>query len=80
MQYDEVFSILREAVADMMNIDEDAVESDSLLEEDLGMDSVDAQELMYIAEEEFNIFVKENDVFKIKSLDDEVNYVLSKMK
>ncbi len=80
MQYDEVFSILREAVADMMNIDEDAVESDSLLEEDLGMDSVDAQELMYIAEEEFNIFVKENDVFKIKSLDDAVNYVLSKMK
>ena len=80
MQYDEVFSILREAVADMMNIDEDAVESDSLLEEDLGMDSVDAQELMYIAEEDFNIFVKENDVFKIKSLDDAVNYVLSKMK
>ena len=60
MNVQEIFERIKHKIADMLEIEEDKIKLDSLLREDLMLDSLDRYELSYVVECEFLIDVEES--------------------
>ena len=81
MSVEEIFQTMQELVAEQFAMEPSEVTMETSLEEDLGADSVDLVELVMAMEEEFEMGeVQEEDLGKLKTVGDAVNYIAGKLK
>ena len=81
MSMEEIFSTMRELVAEQFAMEPAEVTMETSFEEDLGADSVDLVELVMAMEEEFEVGeIQEDDLTGLKTVGDAVNYLVAKLK
>ncbi len=69
------FEKIKEVIVNAANIDESKVVLTADLEEDLGLDSLDAVELGMALEEAFDITIEEEKLASFKKVSDIVEYI-----
>lgn len=69
------FEKVKEVIVNAANIDEDKIKLSASLENDLGLDSLDAVELGMALEEEFGITIDEDKLTSFKTVEDIVNFI-----
>jgi NADH dehydrogenase (ubiquinone) 1 alpha/beta subcomplex 1 len=74
---EEVTSRVIEVIKKHEKVQPDKVSERSHLEKDLGLDSLDAAEIVNEVEQEFSIEIPDEEAFKLTSVPDIVNYVAS---
>lgn len=80
MTKEEIFSTMRQLIAEQFAIDEEEISMDSAFVDDLGADSVDLVELVMAMEEEFEIGeIREEDLQGLRTVGDCVRYLSSKL-
>lgn len=70
-----VFEKVAEILAEQLNIDADKISMESLLEEDLDADSLDAIDVVMSIEDEFQLEVPDEVIANMKSVADIVNFI-----
>ena len=75
---DEVYSRVRKIVSDQLGVEDDKVTPEANFQNDLGADSLDTVELVMAFEEEFDLEIPDEDAERIATVQDAVNYILSK--
>lgn len=70
-----VFEKVAEILSEQLGIDTDKISMDSLLEEDLDADSLDAIDVVMSIEDEFQIEVPDEVISSMKSVADIVNFI-----
>ncbi len=75
-----VFEKVRDIIVDQLNVDEDEVVMDASFIDTLGADSLDLVELMIAMEEEFEMTIPEEDIDKISTVGNVVEYIESHSK
>jgi acyl carrier protein len=78
MSYPEVEKKVKEILADKLNIDIAKITPDSLLVDNLGMDSFGSVEMLFELEEKFGIKIPDADIEKAKTVKDIVDYMAEK--
>ncbi|ABD00974.1 MULTISPECIES: acyl carrier protein [unclassified Synechococcus] len=78
MSADEVYSRVRKIVSDQLGVEDDKVTLEANFQNDLGADSLDTVELVMAFEEEFDLEIPDEDAEGIATVQDAVNYILSK--
>lgn len=66
---------LKEIIAEELNVEAEEITEDSNFKEDLGVDSLDLFELVMALEEEFNVEIPSEDLEKIATVRDVMNYL-----
>ncbi len=66
---------VKAVTADLLKIDETAINPDSRFVEDLGAQSMQSIELVAAFEEEFDIEMEEEDALKVKTIGDAAGYI-----
>ena len=74
----EVFEIVRSLISEQLDLDEDKIDLKTSFE-DIDADSLDVVELVMALEEEFNLEIADEEVEKIKTVGDVVNYIESQI-
>lgn len=69
---------VRELIADQLEIELDKISAETTFEE-IEADSLDLVELVMALEEEFEIEISDEEIEKIKSVNDVVNYIDSRL-
>jgi acyl carrier protein len=75
MKRDEIERRLRALVCEQLGVEEAEVRADASFVDDLGMDSLDAVELVMAVEEEFTIEIPDEKAEKVATFDNAVDYV-----
>ncbi len=70
-----VFDKVKSIIVDQLDVDEDKVTEAASITEDLGADSLDVVDLVMSFEEEFGIEIPDEQVEKIKTVGDIVNFI-----
>ena len=70
-----MFEKIRACIASQLSIDEEEIKMESSFINDLGADSLDIVELIMALEEEYDIEIPDEDVEKIVTVGDIVEYV-----
>lgn len=80
MEVKEIERKVKEIIADRMKIDVSEINTDSRFVEDLGADSLTVIDIVMKIEEEFGLDeIPDEDLEKIKTVKDAVNYIKSKI-
>ena len=69
------FEKVKEAIVETLGVDEDKITAEADLAEDLGIDSLDAVELVMSLEEEFDIKIDNEELKNMKKVSDVVAYI-----
>jgi len=77
MEKEEIFKKLKEIIIDVLDIKEDKIAHEATFLDDFGADSLDIVEIVMAMEEAFNIEIPDEDVEKISSVKDAVEYIQS---
>ena len=75
METEEIFEKVKTVIVEQLGIDEASVRMDSSFLDDLGADSLDIVEFIMALEEEFGIEIPDEDVEKIVTVTDVVEYI-----
>ena len=75
METEEIFEKVKTVIVEQLGIDEASVRMDSSFIDDLGADSLDIVEFIMALEEEFGIEIPDEDVEKIVTVKDVVEYI-----
>ena len=75
MEREEILSKIQEITADRLGVDEDDVTPDASFREDLEADSLDLVELIMELEEQFGMEIPDDEVQKITTVEEAVDYV-----
>lgn len=75
----DIFEKVKKIVVEQLSVDEDEVTLEASFIENLGADSLDIVELIMALEEEFGIEIPDEDVEKITTVGDAVNYIKAKI-
>ena len=70
-----VFEKIRALLSEQLDIEEEEITMESKLAEDLGADSLDVVDLIMAIEDEFEVEVLDEDIEKVVTVGDIVNYV-----
>ncbi len=70
-----MFEKIKAVIADTLSVDEDKITLEASLTDDLGADSLDAVELGMAIEEETGVTIADEDLPKMKTVKDLVDYV-----
>lgn len=70
-----MFEKLQEVIAEKLNVGIEEIEMCSSFREDLGADSLDLFEVVMGIEEAFDITIDNNDLDKIQTVEDALNYI-----
>ncbi len=73
-----MFEKMRSIIAEQLNVNEDEIKLESNFKEDLGADSLDLFELVMALEEEFDVEVCSEDLEKLVTVNDVVEYMKAK--
>lgn len=74
----DVFTIVKNILVRELEISEDKVTPDARIQEDLGADSLDVMNITMRLEDEFNLKIPDEDITKIQTVQDIVDYIESK--
>ena len=69
------FEKLKKVIADVLNVDPDEITMDSTFVDDLGADSLDIFEMVMALEDEYEIEIPTEDLEKITTVGDVINYI-----
>ena len=75
METEEIFEKVKTVIVEQLGIDESSVRMDSSFLDDLGADSLDIVEFIMALEEEFGFEIPDEDVEKIVTVKDVVEYI-----
>lgn len=75
-----VFKKIQSIIVEELNLDKEKVTRESRLQEDLGVDSLDAVELIINIEDEFGIQITDEEASDIKTVGELVDFVTKKIK
>ena len=64
-------------LAEQFDVDEDSLNNDTNLQDDLGADSLDVVDLLMSIEDEFEIEVPDEEIERIRTVGELVNYIES---
>lgn len=70
-----MFEQVRDIISQELNIQKDKIKLESRLSEDLGLDSIDAVELIMKLEEDYNISISDDEIKNVKTVSELVDYV-----
>ncbi|MCR5635783.1 MAG: acyl carrier protein [Clostridiales bacterium] len=70
-----IFEKIRKILSEQFDIDEDTITPETLIEDDLGADSLDIVDLMMSIESEFDLDMPDTDVEGIKSVGDLCSFI-----
>ncbi|MBU3074014.1 acyl carrier protein [Clostridium estertheticum] len=70
-----MFEEIRACISSQLNIDEEEIKIESSFKNDLGADSLDIVELIMELEEKYDIEIPDEDVEKIATVGDIVEYI-----
>ncbi len=70
-----MFEKLQEVIADKLSVEASEVTMEATFRNDLGADSLDLFEVVMGIEEEFGIAIENEDVEKIQTVGDALNYI-----
>ncbi len=76
---DKVEMQIKRVLADHLEINMDETKNTASLGDDLGMDSFSSIEVIYDLEEKFGIEIPDTDLANVKTVDDIINYVISRI-
>jgi len=80
MSAEEGYQRVRKIVSEQLGVEDDKVTLEANFQNDLGADSLDTVELVMAFEEEFDLEIPDEDAQGIATVQDAVNYILSKKK
>ncbi|MCI8875743.1 MAG: acyl carrier protein [Lachnospiraceae bacterium] len=69
---------LKTIIAEQLNVSEDEVKAESNFKDDLGADSLDLFELVMSLEEEYGVEIPSEDLEKILTVNDVIEYLKTK--
>ena len=75
METEEMFEKVKTVIVEQLGIDESSVRMESSFLDDLGADSLDIVEFIMALEEEFGLEIPDEDVEKIVTVKDVVEYI-----
>ncbi|MGQ9691973.1 MAG: acyl carrier protein [Thermaceae bacterium] len=75
----EVFEKVKAVIVDKLSADADKVTLEARFVEDLGADSLDTVELIMGLEDEFGLEISDEDAEKIRTVQDAVQYIQSRL-
>ena len=75
METEEIFEKVKTVIVEQLGIDEESLKMDSSFLDDLGADSLDIVEFIMALEEEFGLEIPDEDVEKIVTVKDVVEYI-----
>ena len=70
-----IFEKVREIIADKLSLEEDEIKMESSFVDDLGADSLDLVELVMALEDEFDMEIPDEEVEKVTTVSDVVEYI-----
>ena len=70
-----IFEKIRKILSEQFDIDEDTITPETLIDDDLGADSLDIVDLMMSIESEFDLDMPDTDVEGIKSVGDLCSFI-----
>lgn len=71
----DILNILKTNLADVFSVEEENITPAADFSEDLGADELDMQEIIMIVEEEFDVFIDDEDLPKINTVGDLIAYI-----
>jgi acyl carrier protein len=77
MTRDEVFTLVRDHLADELELDGDRVSEDTRFKEDLEADSLDLYTLVQELEDSYGVRISDEDAAKILTVGQAVDFVLA---
>ncbi|MDR2106315.1 MAG: acyl carrier protein [Coriobacteriales bacterium] len=72
---EETYEVIRQALAEQLNLDPSGITPESLISDDLGADSLDAVELIIALEERYGLAIESEDAEGLKTVGDIVELV-----
>jgi acyl carrier protein len=75
----DTFERVKKVVVEELSVKEEEVTPSASFTDDLGADSLDVVELVMAFEDEFGIDIPDEDVGNLKTVEDAVNYIKSKV-
>ena len=78
MEKEEIFSKVVDVLVEQVGVEKEKVKKDSEIMTDLGADSLDVVDVVQVLEEEFNVKVPNEDIEKLKTVEDITNYIAEK--
>ena len=76
MDKNQVFDKVKAVILDELDVAEAKVTMDAKLKEDLGADSIDAVQIIMALEDEFDIKLEDDNLEKITTVGDVVEFIL----
>ncbi|RMC54712.1 acyl carrier protein [Lactobacillus sp. ESL0261] len=80
MSKEEIFTKIRDILADNFEVDKEKITDETNFTSDLDADSIDLVEFILQLEDEFGAEISDEDAEKIKTVGDAVNYVADHQK
>jgi Acyl carrier protein len=77
MTRDQIFSIVSEYFTVHLEVPTEKITLEANLFKDLGLDSIDALDMIAMLESKLDISVEEDDLKKIKTVNDIIEYILT---
>ncbi|MCR4690958.1 MAG: acyl carrier protein [Lachnospiraceae bacterium] len=74
---DRIFELLSEAIIEIMQCDVSELKMDTSFEKDLGMDSLDAYQVLLRVEEELSVKIPPEKVEKLVTIEDALSLIQS---
>ncbi|MDD5570076.1 MAG: phosphopantetheine-binding protein [Bacteroidales bacterium] len=79
-QKEEIVKIINNFLVEEFEIEENKLKPDALLQNDLGLESLDFVDIAVIVEKEFGLKFKGEEMTNVKTLDDLCNYIYNYLK
>lgn len=76
MNEQDIFVRMKKVIVEELGVKEEEVTPEATLTEDLGADSLDVVELVMAFEEEFGVEIPDDDVTKLRTIQDAIDYIL----
>ena len=73
-----MFEKMKSIIADQLNVDEAEIKPESKFKDDLGADSLDLFELVMALEDEFGVEIPSEDLEKLSTVNDAIEYMKAK--
>lgn len=74
-----VFEKIKEILAAQLDVDAEEMALDTKIADDLGADSLDVVELLMAIEDEFSVEIPDEEIEKLKTIGDVVEYIQNNM-
>lgn len=71
----DILTVLKPLLADVFSAEESEITPAAKFEDDLFADEIDLQEIMLIVEEEFDVFIDDEDLSKLVTVGDLIAYI-----